>query len=107
MKPFAFLVTLVALISCASTTSAFTTVHQQRSRAMIASSVSSKTQANMFVDWSGGDLASVPPVASIFSLVGFVSIWELFDEDRKASVKGVKAAPPAPPAPAPAAAAEE
>ena len=89
MKSFASLITLLAMI-CAS--SAFTTVQPARTVAPC-----SKTQANMFVDMTGGDLASVPPVASIFSLIGFVSLWELFDPDRKS---GGKAAAPAP-APAP------
>ncbi|KAL3935389.1 MAG: hypothetical protein SGBAC_009084 [Bacillariaceae sp.] len=85
MKSF-FLVTLFALI-CAS--SAFTTGVQPRA-------VASKTQANMFVDMTGGDIANVPPVASIYSLFGFVALWELTDPERKNFKMSGKKATPAP-----------
>eukprot|EP00526_Cylindrotheca_closterium_P021355 CAMPEP_0113626718 /NCGR_PEP_ID=MMETSP0017_2-20120614/13824_1 /TAXON_ID=2856 /ORGANISM="Cylindrotheca closterium" /LENGTH=102 /DNA_ID=CAMNT_0000536921 /DNA_START=33 /DNA_END=341 /DNA_ORIENTATION=+ /assembly_acc=CAM_ASM_000147 len=93
MKSFAFLITLLGLI-CAS--SAFTTAPQPR-----AVATSSKTQANMFVDMTGGDIANVPPVASIYSLFGFVALWELTDPERKNFKMGGKAAVAPAPAPAP------
>ena len=94
MKSFAFLVALLALFH---TSSAFTTVQPRVA----------KTQAvaplNMFVDMTGGDMANVSPYASIFSLFGFVSIWELTDPERK----NFKLNPKAEPAPAPAPVEEE
>ena len=99
MKSFAFLIALLALFQSSS---AFTTVQPR--------TVAPKSQAvaplNMFVDMTGGDIASVPPVASIFSLFGFVTLWELFDPDRANFKMGPKSAAPAP-APAPAVVEEE